>query len=161
MSHIGKNGPVAFRRDFNLNVVNNNQGFGRRYKGVWLGFPPGVANAVNGVPFEVGPDTYPTAFNIVWESDFFVAGFPQQYKVRLTVGILAGVNLTKRLELIHIAGGTIFVGDFPIDNDARYPTFPQATALTVVFWNTNYFDFEPRQASCNLVFKLWSDPQPH
>lgn len=160
MAHIGKPGPYAFRRDFNLNVDNNTFGFFRRVLAKFNNLPPGVANVLNGVTFDCGPDTYPQIPELSWESEF--TGFiPAIAKLRLFVQINNGRNYDRFLELSIKNVGIILAQHRGRANFDLAPGWSQIAPWVTDFYDPAYFDNEPFNTDITIFNKRWDDGPPH
>jgi hypothetical protein len=160
MAHIGRPGPYVARRDFNLNVNNNTFGFYRRVICTVGGLPPGVGNALNGVPFDCGPDFYPGVFTLRWLSNFSVA-VPFLVRCIISVTIPTGINYSRQIEFDLGVGAPILTLQTRRQEFDIAPGWSLPDGWEVVFYDPGYFDSEPEFAGATVDNKLWTDGPPH
>lgn len=160
MAHIGKIGPVVFRRDLNLNISNNTSGWYNRTLVQFFNLPPGSANTVNGKVFDCGPATNPTINAIDWESGFLPLPI-FQFKCHLIVQINDGLKYFKGVELIQKGAGTILVLHYPNFSELRFPHWDSGIPLTLDFYDTGWFDEPPDAVQLLARGKRWDDGPPH
>ena len=161
MAHIGRLAPVLFRRDFNLNVENNNNGWARRCIIHWAQFPTGPAGIWSNSTWDCGPDLQTGLAEITWRSDQvlkFAIHWWSEFQIRipdhtyyrrflrlqtLELGLALEVELID--QVIRPDYGRIF-----FDN------------RRVTFWDPAFFDQFPAGALISPVRpKLWADGPPH
>lgn len=160
MAHIGKPGPVYFRRDFNINVFNNTSGWYKRTLATFFQLPPGSANTVNGVRWDCGPGQQADFKTINWVSALLATPV-FQFQVKLIAQINDGLRFFKGAELIQKNAGTIYAGHWPTNVDLRFPHFDSTVPLILDFYNTEWFDAEPTSVFVECRGKRWDDGPPH
>jgi hypothetical protein len=158
--HIGNFGPLAFRKDFNLNVSSNVGGWYRRY--IWQAnlIPTGIAHVIDGKLFDCGPDQQVDINQLLWESEFVRYGVAK-YKVQLVATINPnGSTYTTEGAVIVLNQGIIWHWTYQQDRfnrpGFRVETFPQTD-----FWSPDWWDVEPQGRSIFTISKLWTDGPPH
>lgn len=156
MAHIGGVYPVAFRRDFNLNLLSNSFGWPRWYRLTFRFLPPGTANTVNNFTFLCGPETYPDKNSINWESPLYTIPI-FAYKVKIIVQINNGKQFFKGGELIQKNAGTILAWHWQDANDYRYPNFDTFTDVKADFYNTDWFDDPPDHVKAFTFPFTWAE----
>lgn len=160
MAHIGRFGPVAFRRDLNLNITNNDYGWQRRY--IWQAnnIPTGIAKAIDHKIFDCGPETYPDKNSISWFSQFTKYGVAR-YAVQLVATINPdGSTYYEEGALIVLNQGIIWHWQFSALSGNR-PGFDTTAFAATDFYDPAWFDVEPQGRSIYTVPKRWTDGPPH
>ena len=160
MAHKGRQWPVAFRRDFNLNVPTNNLGWARRYIGYITFMAQGLGGAVSGVEFDCGPDFQSQPNELDWSSEFKRIGL-FFYKMELITQINDGLHYFRQVSINVSGHGTILVCDWPPQENPNVPGWPAGFYINVVFWSPDWFDFEPFGVSPTVAPKVWTLPPPH
>jgi len=100
MAHVGKFYPVMFRRDFNLNITNNRNGYARAYDGFANDKGGPIGLALNTKPMHCHVVDEHSTTKIVWSQDYQpVAGFNVKFTFSLAItraAIYAGPSLEIR-----------------------------------------------------------------
>jgi len=160
MAHKGKAFPVLFRRDFNLNISNNNNGWKRRYLVSLTGLPAGPGGLINGFVFDCGPDSYPLVDRVSWQSLFEQFGL-LFFSIQLTADIVNNSYIRK----VTIYAGFALVPILrarvdPVSNP-NLPFFPTAGIWTLEFYSTSFWTSPPTNVALTAFEKSWSDGPPH
>lgn len=161
MPHAGKPAPVLFRRDWNLNVFNNNDGFSNRY--IWRpkSFTTGFGTLIDAYTWDMGPATKILFSTMEWRSPVLPVGHFDfvtylQVEIRPTG---KGYEKTVNVDEQHV--GNIYRGR--IDRlDAVYPKMSNFEADGVtLFWDPAWYDRDPQYYAGNFRRKFWVDGPPH
>ena len=160
MAHKGKFYPVAFRRDFQLNVSNYSVGYANRYKVVPHGQTTGPGTLLFNVPFDCGPPFIHNFSQRSWLSqvehilvfDFQVECFQEivpggQFETTLINFYELNVGL---IATVQRGGGQRRVGGFA--------SGPRDSTIQ---WDQAWFDRYPFLELTTSVPKTWKDPPPH
>jgi len=160
MAHKGRVWPLGFRRDLNLNLLNNNPGWANRYYVDLLRLPPGIGHALQGSRWDCGPEQVTPGETIFWASDPDIFG-PFAYDVILSAPIDGGVSFRKRIEIREAIGGTILRMEMADDTHPKFPGFDFFATWNVIFRDPFFFTSSGFANSINATPKLWTDPPPH
>jgi len=160
MAHKGKIYPVLFRRDFNLNIFDNDIGWARRYLAKTTFNATGKGRLLSDFVFDCGPDTYPVVNHIEWESDWYDIGL-HTYRLTVTVQLVHGSQYIRTLRYDEDVNGTVldlqFAGEFPED----HPNFRPGELLSINYWDPTFFDRQPSFVQGFVPEKRWGDGEPH
>lgn len=155
MAHIGRVWKLAKRRDFNLNVQTNNDGWADRYVGHIRFFAFGIGAVLNQVDFTCGPSFNSQVDELDWQSEFKrLALF--FYKMELLVQIPNGKSFLRQISFNISGHGTILVAEWPTIYPRDFPGFPIGRELTIKFWSEDWFDAEPKSMIANLAPVTWA-----
>jgi len=151
---------VLFRRDFNLNVVTNSQGFAHRYI-VHLAFPfnSGPGTILDKTRWDCGPDTFVPPAEERWESEvsrFLIFHF----FVRVQLFMRTDSTYNKRVQIWETTSGLILEWRTQTDG-GLIMNFPTTAGASVTFFNPAYFDHQPIATQLTVDPKFWSDGPPH
>lgn len=161
MAHKGKLFPVVFRRDWNLNVNNNNDGWPNRFLLNFLNLPTGFGSLAGQFTYDCGPGTVRFISEMRWVSD------PIDFRIftfhaEISVFIPQPSYYNRRIRLYEDHVGLILeLRNFPDGNKAL--GFFNSFANGVVFWDPTFFDAIPTSTAINTVprNKRWIDGPPH
>lgn len=160
MAHKGKLFAVAFRRDFNLNVENNNDGWGHRYL-LFLGdLGTGLAAFWKNTHWELPQVTSPLVNSLLWESEH-VLKFGLHWYTQFQVTITGGVQLIPLFRLVTEEFGLILEVTYA---EQRRPVTSAATGINpqITYWDPAAFDQEPVGAlGSTWRPKFWADGAPY
>jgi len=159
MAHIGHFGPVAKRRDFNLNVSTNDAGFPQNWN-VFIGqLPLGNAHVLSGHGFLVGPDFQSAISTIGWRSVPRNLGiFFWQIEMLATINP-DGRSYTKTLEITVPLTASVWKIGYAVEiDDVQRPNFKGAP--TTISWNPLYFTQQPNPLQVFISVQKWNDPVP-
>lgn len=160
MAHKGKLYPVAFRRDFNLNVQSNNDGWGNRELIHWGQFPTGPAGFWSNSNWDCGQAPQPFATALLWRSEQ-VRKFGILWWSEFQVTITGNVRLLPQIRLQTVEFGMIL--EVSYDPQER-PVTSAKTGINpvITFWDTGFFDEFPVGAEGSTWrWKFWADGPPH
>lgn len=160
MAHIGSAYPVVDRRDFNLNVKTNGQGFAHRYLCTLTRLPPGIGNGLQGTTWDCGPDGVDPIERLFWGSDPRFVG-PFVYDTILTATIVNGFEYIKRFEIREAISGTILRLQLDRDPSPSFPNFSLLQTWNVIFRDPFFFSSDGFQNQINAIQKTWADGPPH
>lgn len=150
---------MIYRRDMNLNVDNNVSGWYKRQITRLFDIPPGVANTLNGVFWDVGPATYPDVHTIDWVSPLLATPI-FQYKIHLFAQINDGKTYFKGLEIIQKNAGIIYAGHWRNLGEQWFPRFVSSQPLSLDFYDNDWFDSPPESLTVISRGKAWVDGPP-
>lgn len=157
--HVGAFGPLAFRKDFNLNIQNNVAGWYRRYLFQANLLPGGIANAIAGHIFDCGPDQQANLNQLFWQSDYVHIGVAR-YRVELVTTINPdGKTYTNEGGLFVLNQGIIWHWQYVVATLGR-PGFNVEGIPHTDFWSADWWDSEPQGRSIFTRAKFWSDGPP-
>lgn len=159
MAHKGQLGKVLFRRDWNLNVFTNNDGWGNRTLVHWPAFPNGLASIWNNTTWDCGPATFTAPNKMTWESDHrhrLATDWFTQFQVEIN----PNDSYTRYLRLITEQDGIILEITYGVTRVPAYgPTLQ--TDRKITSWNENFFDSFPATAlEATFRSKLYADGPP-
>ena len=151
---------MLFRRDFNLNVQNNNIGFANRYT-VHLAFPfnSGPGTILDKTHWDCGPGTFFLPAEMRWESDvskFLIFHF----FVRVQAFISGGQVFRRFGQVWETTSGLILEWRLSPDFWPN-PNFVQSAFSVITFFNPAYFDHQPQPQPLTIDPKVWADGPPH
>jgi len=156
MAHIGKFYPVVFRRDLNLNIDNNSNGWPRWAHGVLNFTSSGFGQVVSGKVFVCGPESYPRNDTMQWVSGLYRYGL-FFYRMELIVQITDGLNFFRQV-IINVQGhGDILVVNWPHAGAFDESLWFFGIGGTVEFWSPDWFDFEPPGVETEVRPLLWTE----
>lgn len=157
--HKGVFGPLAFRKDFNLNVDRNYNGWYNYYDVVFGGNFPGEAAPINGIPFRVGPSQNFDSHTLLWTMAFKqVALF--FYMVELTAHINPdGETFTKEGTLIVSGHGTILAWHY-VDFAGGFHAPDFSRPVLYDFVSPDWFDVNPPQVLSSAPVRWNTVPKP-
>jgi hypothetical protein len=154
MAHIGRYYPVNFRRDFNLNVLNNNRGWADTYRAETATLGQGIGAVINGVTFLCKPQPQAQLDELDWASDFKLLGL-FFYKAELIVQIVKHNQFYCQLSYEVSGHGVILVLDGIQQSGPYQPGFGYIGA-NVLYWSPDWFDFKP-PCSTTIIELNWAD----
>jgi hypothetical protein len=158
--HTGVFGPLAFRKDFFLNVNSYAAGWARRWLVRFGVMPAGIASVLQGKTFDCGPDTYPDLRTISWFSDYRRIGVAQ-YAVQLVAQINPdGRTYSKEGGVFVLNQGIIWHWKWGT-RDPQTPGFLEREGRGTDFFSIDWFDTEPNALQMFCTFKFWTDGPPH
>lgn len=161
MAHKGHFFPVAFRRDFNLNVQTNNDGFANRYLVTINDIDNNCIDPINGVVFECGPATLFNPPTMIWLSAKRVVGFnAYQLEMRATlVGLPQLYNWKMTLSAPNLPDT---VATWRPQADNGQPFWNTDGTQEVTYANPAFWSAFPRDLQDSDVQpKDWSFGPPH
>jgi hypothetical protein len=159
MAHAGALGPVIKRRDFNLNVTNNNAGWFNGWEWDFLLLPDGVGHGLLGKRIFSYP-ARETAFNtLTWRGPASVI-HARYWEVGLDVTIPpSGESYQILWTLYEALTNIVWKIDFTATaEDARLPRLTNTPST--VYYNPLYFDVKPNALSVRGRSMLWDDYPP-
>jgi len=160
MAHKGVLWPVGFRRDLNLNVTNNNDGFANRYLVTLNILPPGPGHALVGSMWDCGPEQVTPADTIFWVADPQIFGL-SSFDVILSATIIGGTTYEKRIRIREAFSGTVLILQCNNDPAPSGPNFPFFANWTAIFFDGFYFTSGGFANQINAAKKRWADGPPH
>jgi len=160
MAHKGKLFPVGPRRDLNLNVETNNDGFANRYLVTLTRLPPGIGNALQGFTWDCGPQGVDPIDRAFWQSEPEIfAAFA--FDIILTAAIVGGTTYTKRVQVREAISGVILILELANDPDPHLPEFAQLQTWRTVFRDPFFFTSDGFANQAEAVRKTWLAGPPH
>ena len=160
MAHKGKLAPVLFRRDFNLNVFTNDDGWARRAIVHWAQLPTGPGGIWSNSTWDCGPDQVTAIDTVTWESDH-VRKFGIVWWTQFVIQIPGNFDYNKWIRMQTDAFGLVLEITYERINFPRYgPSLSEPRAVTV--WQPGIFDNFPAGAlESTFRPKFWADGPPH
>lgn len=160
MAHKGNPYPVLFRRDWNLNVQRNNDGYANRYL-CTLNFElvRGFGTLSSRFIYDCGPATFFPPNEMRWDSGVVnPAGF---FSFRLVLRSFLGTHgYNKRIDLIESTAGTIASWNRQLDGLA-ITNFEPTPDDRCLFFSPTFFDNSPPPHTAICPAKVWADGPPH
>lgn len=157
MAHKGRFGPVAFRRDFNLNVDNNDYGWQDGWKFFFRILPTGPAHALQG-HYLYSKGAFMAARNTErWLGAPRHLGFGN-WNVQLDVTLVKkGSAYTINWTLLDNLATIVWTIDYTrvAGEDTGCTLTPTPTTT---FFNPLYFDVRPNALGVDAFPILWTDP---
>jgi len=123
MSHAGRNYPVHFRRDFNLNSQNNNVGFAAGYNCSFAGASGTIGAALAHAPLIAIAADIHTFNGMKWKVDPTMAGGHSVTMELKTVTPPPTVDILILAELFDSVVGSLGVAQFGVLNIFTYTNF--------------------------------------
>lgn len=159
MAHKGHFGPVAFRRDFNLNVDTNDAGWLRGYQVFFGLLPRGIGGVLAGRFLRSFPDSMTALNTESWIGvPKLITGRFWHFEIDATI-ITGGAKYAVEFRLYEHLTNLIWRVDMTRDDEEqRLPGF-NVTSSTV-YWNPDYWDQQPNALSINIAGMAWSDYPP-
>jgi hypothetical protein len=159
MAHKGQLGKVLFRRDFNLNVDNNNNGWGNRCIVHWDQFPTGPAGIWSKSTWDCGPPVQGPLDTLKWDSDQ-VRKFGILWYTEFAIQITSRFEYRRWIRLFTVEFGLILEITYGLVRAPAYgPTLTTDRAITV--WDPDFFDAFPAGAlESTFRPKLYRDGPP-
>ena len=160
MAHKGKDSPVLYRRDLNLNVSTNNRGFFRRYLVRFPNMGNGSGHVISGQVADCGPDDYASLPTIRWTSVPKITP-ALSWQCALEVHVSADdyswdyffYDVATGLAILQWRPETVF--------DDRLPRMPFGAPQKLVFEDPAYFPQGVPIEAILIRNKLWRDGSPH
>lgn len=160
MSHKGKFYPVLFRRDWNVNLVTNRNGFANRYIFTERDSTTGFGVLIRGRKFDCGPATNRFVSEMHWLSQVISIGI-FDFQVELKANFVAPwVGYDTTIDIIEQHVGVIATirrykkGDPVIG-------FAQRLFDSTEYWDPHWYDSYPALEQSTCVPKTWADGPPH
>jgi len=160
MAHKGNPFPVLFRRDWNLNVNNNNNGWANRYIAKLFKGTTGFGTLATQFTYDCGPSKVTFVSQNTWESQVVHFGL-FDFQVKLHADIAPGQSTyINRCELIEQHVGQIAEWRM-IEDGTQVIGFFQTLTAADLYWDPAWFDSEPFLINSLIRPKTWSDGPPH
>lgn len=161
MAHKGRLWPVAFRRDWNLNLTTNTLGWANRYVGhVSSVHFSGQGGVISGFEFDAGPSDDSTFPSLLWQSSYQHIG-TSLWRVELLAQIVGGQTFFRQVGFEVKNFGIVLVINLPGSTTEHFPGNFSADAASAAFWSPEWYDFDPSPISVRFRPKDWQDGQPH
>lgn len=160
MAHAGKLYPVLFRRDWNLNIETNRQGWANRYIFTPLDETTGFGTLIRGRRFDCGPATNSFVSLMTWTSQVEHIGI-FDFQIALHADIIPGKSAySVTFDIIEQHVGVIATvrrGTGPL----LQPGFQQRLFDDTIYWDPHWYDSYPSLEHSRCGPKLWADGPPH
>jgi hypothetical protein len=160
MAHKGNLYPVLFRRDWNLNVVSNNDGWPNRYIVRLFQFGQGFGTFAFPGVYQCGPATESPHGRMLWRSQVYMnAAFSFVVELSSDFGPRGQwYNKTGQLFELHV--GVIATWRIDVEKTTE-PGFGGSEHGATIFWDPAWWFSEPQLWASTYVPKLWADGPPH
>jgi hypothetical protein len=160
MAHKGQLYPVLFRRDWNLNLVTNKNGFANRYIFTPTDSTTGFGTLCRGQHFDCGPATNRFVSEMHWLSQVIRIG-PLSFQVELH----ANINPDRQtydttIDIIVQEVGVIAT----IRRGFAYSTlcnFDRQQFDRTIYWDPHFYDSYPALENSICPPKFWFEGPPH
>lgn len=161
MAHKGKTWPVLFRRDLNLNVETNDDGWSNRVIVTYPVLPTGFAGFWSLSHWDCGPGGFLPPNLIEWKSELALK-FGLHWFTRLEVAINNGIDYTRILTLNTIEFG-VTAKWLILLNHWMQPTWQTPfVPTTLLVYDPAFFDTPPNDMfGLGIRPKVWSEGPPH
>jgi hypothetical protein len=159
MAHKGHFGPVAYRRDLNLNVVSNDAGWLRGYIVFFSLLPGGIAGVLAGKFLRSFPDSMTALNTESWiGTPKLITGRFWHFEIDVSI-LPGGSKYDVEFRLYEALTNLVWRVSFTREQDeARIPGF--SPTPSTVYWNPAYWDQQPNALSIVIAGMAWSDYPP-
>jgi len=160
MSHKGSFYPVLFRRDWNLNVLTNDNGYANRYIVTLPQLGTGPAGIWSNSTWDCGPATLAPQNTMLWKADPALK-FGVHWWVEVDSLIQPSSTYRRRGRMMTAEFGVI--AEWRNGSDGVFfPGFPPQAGGALIMWDPGFFDAAPSTLIFTLIRpKIWSEGPPH
>lgn len=161
MAHVGKLWPLAFRRDYNLNVSTNQRGLANRYLVQLVVASKGPGLVLDQSRWDLPPPFESPVGTLIWKAPVQEFGFGLRYWIEFHVQIQADSTYWNRGQVWSDNFG-ILVADWNWGpRGTRTPGVINPFGGSMLFWDDQHFFTNPFLDASAIDEKFWSAGPPH